>query len=51
MGKIRKHSSKRQSLRQKYNIQKKVSSHNKKIKKEAKKMKALGLKPKSNLLT
>ena len=46
MPKIRKHSSKRVTLKQKYNIQKHVSRHNKKIKKEARKLRALGVKPK-----
>jgi len=45
MGKIRKKSSKRVNLKTKYTIQKKVKEHHRKIKKEAKKLTALGIKP------
>lgn len=48
MGKIRKHTSKRTPLKLKYDIKKKVKQHNKKIKKEAKKLRAKGIQPKSN---
>jgi nuclear GTP-binding protein len=48
MGKIRKKSSKRVGLKTKYTIQKKVKEHHRKIKKEAKKLNALGIKPRSN---
>jgi len=43
MPKIRKKSSKRQTLRQKFSIQKKATASRKKLKKEAKKVKKLGL--------
>ena len=48
MGKIRKHTSKRKSSRLQHNIKKHAAQHTKKIKKEAKKLRAMGLKPKSN---
>lgn len=50
MGKIRKKTSKRQSIRTKFVIQKKVTSARRKTKKEAKKLKALGITPKSKIL-
>ena len=40
--------SKRQALNKKYKIKKKVKEHNRKVKKEARKMKALGMVKKSN---
>lgn len=49
MPKIRKHTSRRKSLKLKYDIQKKVRQHTKKIKKEAKKLKAQGITPRSKV--
>ncbi len=51
MPKIRKHSSKRATLKHKYSIQKKIKDSKKKIKKEAKKLKAMGIAPKSKVTT
>lgn len=48
MPKIRKRTSKRQTLRKKYSIQKKVKDSKKKIKKEAKKLKKQGIVARSN---
>jgi len=45
MPKIRKKTSKRVGLREKYTVQKKVASHHKKIKKQAKKLGQFGIKP------
>lgn len=45
MPKIRKNTSKRVTLKKKYSIQKKVRDSRKKIKKEAKKLKAMGIAP------
>ena len=45
MPKIRKSSSKRSSLKHKYSIAKKIKDSKKKIKKEAKKFKAMGIAP------
>lgn len=45
MPKIRKNTSKRVTLKKKYSIQKKVRDSKKKIKKEAKKLKAMGIAP------
>ena len=47
MPKIRKKSSKRATLRKQYSVQKKVKDHHKKIKKEAKKLSKLGIRPKN----
>lgn len=47
MGKIRKKSSKRIPLKTKYVIEKKVKDHKRKIKKESRKLKALGIGPRS----
>jgi len=49
MTKIRKKTSKRQPVRERYVIQKKCKESRKKMKKQATKMKALGLHPKSKL--
>ena len=46
MPKIRKKTSKRATLRKQYSVQKKVKDHHRKIKKEAKKLGKLGLRPK-----
>ena len=46
MPKIRKSSSKRATLKHKYSIAKKIKDSKKKIKKEAKKLKAMGIAPK-----
>jgi hypothetical protein len=43
MTKIRKHSSKRATLRKQYSVAKKVRDHKKKIKKEIRKMKKDGV--------
>ncbi len=50
MPKIRKHSSKRQTLKKKYNIDKRIREGKKKIKKEANKLKRQGVVAKSNLI-
>ena len=47
MPKIRKHTSRRSTLKKKYSIQKKIKDSKKKIKKEAKKLKAQGIQPRS----
>lgn len=47
MPKIRKHTSKRVTLKKKYSIQKKVKDSKKKMKKEAKKLKGMGIVPRS----
>ena len=46
MGKIRKKTSKREPLKRRYKIEKKVRDHKKKLRKEIKKKKALGIAPK-----
>ncbi len=46
MGKVRKKTSKRTKLHTKYVIKKKVNEHKKKLRKETKKLKAQGMKPK-----
>ena len=46
MPKIRKKTSKRPTLRKQYSVQKKVKEHHRKIKKEAKKLSKIGLRPK-----
>ena len=46
MPKIRKKTSKRATLRKQYSVTKKVKDHHKKIKKEAKKLSKLGIRPK-----
>jgi len=51
MPKIRKSTSKRVSLKKKYSIQKKIRDSKKKIKKEAKKLKAQGIAPRSTLMS
>jgi len=45
MPKIRKRTSKRIGLREKYAVQKKVKEHHRKIKKQAKKFEKAGIKP------
>ncbi len=50
MPKIRKHSSKRVTLKKKYSIQKKIKDSKKKLKKEAKKLKAMGITPRSKII-
>jgi hypothetical protein len=45
MTKIRKRTSKRQTLKKKYKIIKKSKDHKRKLNKEAKKMKKAGIKP------
>ena len=47
MPKVRKRTSKRQTLKKKYSIFKKAKEHRRKIKKEAKKLKAKGITPRS----
>lgn len=47
MPKIRKSTSKRVTLKKKYSIQKKIKDSKKKMKKEAKKLKGMGIVPKS----
>ena len=47
MPKIRKSTSKRVSLKKKYTIQKKARQSKKKMRKESKKLKAMGIQPKS----
>lgn len=47
MPKIRKTTTKRVTLKKKYSIQKKVKDSTKKMKKEAKKLKAMGVGPRS----
>lgn len=47
MPKIRKNTSKRVTLKKKYSIQKKIKDSKKKMKKEAKKLKGMGIVPKS----
>lgn len=49
MPKIRKHTSRRTTLKKKYSIQKKIKDSRKKIKKEAKKLKASGVGPRSKI--
>lgn len=48
MPKIRKHSTRRTTLKKKYSIQKKIKDSKTKIKKESKKLRAFGLGPRSN---
>jgi nuclear GTP-binding protein len=43
MGKVRKSTSKRVTLRKKYSVDKKVKDHKKKLKKEVRKMKKTGV--------
>lgn len=50
MPKIRKKSNKRQTLKKKYSIQKQVKEGKRKMKKEAKKLKAKGIMPKSKFI-
>jgi hypothetical protein len=47
MPKIRKHTTRRVTLKKKYSIQKKIKDSKKKIKKEAKKLRANGILPRS----
>ena len=51
MTKKHKHMSKRVTLRKKYSVTKKVAEHHKKIKKEGKKLGALGITPKRSKIT
>ena len=46
MPKVRKKTSKRATLRKQYSVQKKVKDHHRKIKKEAKKLSKIGVRPK-----
>ena len=46
MPKVRKKTSNRQTLRKQYAVQKKVKDHKKKIKKQARKLKGIGITPK-----
>jgi nuclear GTP-binding protein len=48
MPKIRKSTSKRSTLKHKYSIQKKIKDSKKKVKKEAKKLKAMGIAPRKH---
>ncbi len=46
MPKVRKKTSKRATLRKQHSVQKKVKEHHRKIKKEAKKLSKIGVRPK-----